>query len=254
MKIPVSALLIDDEPAAHYALHELLKGYADTIQVIGEAFSGKEAIGLTEQLRPELLFLDIQMPDMNGFEMLSLLSYQPYVIFSTAYEQYAIEAFRENAIDYLLKPVDEIRFEHCIKKLNRFTPQTPDVNYAQLNLLFKQLNSKKKATAIPIHYKSKIILVRCEDITYCESRDGYVSLLTDEGKEHISAFTLNQLEERLPESFLRVQKSIIVNKTKIEEIHKYFNNRLILVMGDKQHTHITTGTSYITIIREELDL
>lgn len=250
----VTAIFIDDEPAAHYALHELVKRYANTVQIIGEAYSGKEAVKLIERLKPNLLFLDIQMPDMNGFEVLNSLSYQPYVIFSTAYDQYAVDAFKENSIDYLLKPVDEARFEQCMRKLERFTPKASTVDYEQLSTLFKQIGSKKKATAIPIHLKSKIILVRYEEIIYCESRDGYVSLLTDEGKEYISNLTLNQLDERLPDTFLRVQKSIIVNKEKIEEIHKYFNNRLILIMGDKQRTRITTGTSYITAIREELDL
>lgn len=249
-----TTLLIDDEPAAHYALKELFKSHSQTIHVVGDAFSGKEAVALVEQLKPELLFLDIQMPDINGFEVLEKLSYQPYIIFSTAYDQYAIQAFNENSIDYLLKPIEESRFERCINKLLRVNQQSPTIDYAQLNRFFCQLNKKKKATAIPIHTKSKILLVRCDEIAFCESRDGYVSLITDEGKEHISDLTLSQLEERLPEAFLRVQKSYIVNKEKIGEIHKYFNNRLILVMNDLSHTHITTGTSYITTIREALNL
>lgn len=251
----LTTLLIDDEPAAHYALKELLNRHADAVQIIGEAFSGKEAIALCEKLKPELLFLDIRMPDMNGFEVLAQLSFQPYVIFSTAYDQYAIQAFNENSIDYLLKPIEEKRFEQCIQKLKRLNLKPPAIDYSELNLLFDQLQkSRKKATAIPIHTQSKIILVRCSDISYCKSADGYVSLFTDDGKEYVSDLNLSQLEERLPDSFLRVQKSYIINKDKVEEIHKYFNNRLILIMGDKSHTRITTGTSYITAIREELNL
>lgn len=252
---PFSTLLIDDEPAAHYALKGLLKNHTDTIQLTGDAFSGKEAISLCEKLKPELLFLDISMPDMSGFEVLKQLSFQPYVIFSTAYDQYAIQAFNENSIDYLLKPIEEKRFEQCIHKLKRLTPKPIAINYTELSHLFDQLQtSRKKATAIPIHSPSKITLVRCTDITFCKSAGGYVSLFTDDSKEYISDLSLGQLEERLPDSFLRVQKSYIVNKDKIEEIHKYFNNRLILIMGDKPHTSITTGTSYITSIREELNL
>lgn len=251
----LTTLLIDDEPAAHYALKELLNRHADAVQIIGEAFSGKEAIALCEKLKPELLFLDIRMPDMNGFEVLAQLSFQPYVIFSTAYDQYAIQAFNENSIDYLLKPIEEKRFEQCMQKLKRLSLKPPAIDYSELNLLFDQLQkSRKKATAIPIHTQSKIILVRCSDISYCKSADGYVSLFTDDGKEYVSDLNLSQLEERLPDSFLRVQKSYIINQDKVEEIHKYFNNRLILIMGDKSHTRITTGTSYITAIREELNL
>lgn len=251
----LTTLLIDDEPAAHYALKELLNRHADAVQIVGEAFSGKEAIALCEKLKPELLFLDIRMPDMNGFEVLAQLSFQPYVIFSTAYDQYAIQAFNENSIDYLLKPIEEKRFEQCMQKLKRLSLKPPAIDYTELNQLFDQLQkSRKKATAIPIHTQSKIILVRCSDISYCKSADGYVSLFTDDGKEYVSDLNLSQLEERLPDSFLRVQKSYIINKDKVEEIHKYFNNRLILIMGDKPHTRITTGTSYITAIREELNL
>lgn len=251
----LTTLLIDDEPAAHYALKELLNRHADAVQIVGEAFSGKEAIALCEKLKPELLFLDIRMPDMNGFEVLAQLSFQPYVIFSTAYDQYAIQAFNENSIDYLLKPIEEKRFEQCMQKLKRLSLKPPAIDYTELNQLFDQLQkSRKKATAIPIHTQSKIILVRCSDISYCKSADGYVSLFTDDGKEYVSDLNLSQLEERLPDSFLRVQKSYIINKDKVEEIHKYFNNRLILIMGDKSHTRITTGTSYITAIREELNL
>lgn len=254
MKLPVTTFLIDDEEAAHYALRELTKDYSDLLTIVGEAFSGREAILKIESLRPQLLFLDIRMPDMNGFEVLNRLSYQPYVIFSTAYDQYAIEAFRENSIDYLLKPVEETRFGHCMDKLRRMSTFSASFDVAQLSDLFDRLNKPRKATAIPIHLKGKIILVRCHEIAYCEARDGYISLFTQEGKEYVTDLTLNQLEERLPDTFLRVQKSFIVNKDKIEEIHKYFNNRLILILEDKPHTRITTGTSYIATIRKELNL
>lgn len=145
--MPFTTLLIDDEPAAHYALKELLKNHADTIQIAGEAFSGKEAISLCEKLKPELLFLDIRMPDMNGFEVLEQLSSQPYVIFSTAYDQYAIQAFNENSIDYLLKPIEEKRFEQCIHKLKRLNLKSPAINYTELNQLFAQLQKAKRKQA-----------------------------------------------------------------------------------------------------------
>lgn len=252
---PFKAILIDDESAAHHALKELLKKHTETICIVEEAFSGKEALQKCEQLKPELIFLDICMPDMNGFDVLEKLSYQPYVIFSTAYDQYAIKAFENNSIDYLLKPVQEERFEQCMHKLKRLNLKASVPDYADLYRLFSQFQeTKKKATAIPVHIQSKIILVRCQDIIFCKSEDGYVTLFTDSGKEYLSDLNLTQLEERLPEAFLRVQKSVIVNKDKIDEIHKYFNNRLILVMNDKSRTKITTGTSYISTIRTELEL
>ena len=248
-----SVVLVDDEQAAHYAMQSLLKGY-DKIKLIGQAHNGKQAVEAINNLRPDLIFLDIQMPDMNGFEVLKHLKYQPYIVFCTAYDQYAIDAFNQNSIDYLLKPVDEVRFARCIDKIERLLPQSQKVDMVKLQELSNLLNPVKKASAIPINIRSKIIFVRCEQIAYCVAKDGYISLMTDDGKEYVSDLTLKQLEERLPDDFIRVQKSYIVNKQKIEEIQKYFNNRLILRLSDHNHTSITTGTSYIDLIREELQL
>ena len=246
-----SIILVDDEQAAHFALQNLLKGY-DNLKLIGQVYSGKHAIEAINNLKPDLIFLDIRMQDMDGFEVLKHLIYQPYIVFCTAYDQYAVEAFKQNSIDYLLKPVDEKRFAQCIDKIERLLPKHREIDLDKLTELSKLLNPPRKATAIPINVRSKIIFVKCDDITYCVAKDGYVSLITDDGKEYVCDLTLKQLEERLPDDFMRVQKSYIVNKTKIEEIQKYFNNRLILVMADRHNTRITTGTSYIDIIRSEL--
>lgn len=246
-----SVLLVDDEQAAHYAMQRLFEKY-DEINLIGQAYNGMQAVEKINSLRPDLIFLDIQMPDMDGFEILKQLEHQPYIIFCTAYDQYAIEAFNENSIDYLLKPVDENRFAQCVDKIKKFLPQVQKIDMHQLQELSKLLFAPKKASAISITIGSKIIFVSCQEITYCVAKDGYISIMTDEGKEHICNLTLKQLEDRLPDYFIRVQKSYIVNKQKIEEIQKHFNNRLILKMRDKGHTKITTGTSYINLIREEL--
>lgn len=248
-----SAILVDDEQAAHYAIQVLLKEY-DNISLVGQVYNGKQAIEMINRLRPDLLFLDIQMPDMNGFDVLHHLDYQPYIVFCTAYEQYAIDAFNQNSIDYLLKPVDEKRFAQCMAKIERLFPKERKMDICQLQELGKLLNPPKKAFAIPVNIGSKIVFVQCSIITYCVAKDGYVSLITDEGKEYVCNLTLKQLEERLSDDFIRVQKSYIVHKEKIEEIQKYFNNRLILKMRDYNHTKITSGTSYIDKIREELML
>lgn len=246
-------ILIDDEDAARIRLKDLLKPYTNSVNIIGEANCGIQAIACIEKEKPDLLFLDIEMPDINGFDLLLRLSYQPLVIFTTAYEQYAISAFQENSIDYLLKPIEEKRMEQCIQKLDRLPPLLP-IDYSTLYKAFQHLQSPTKATALPIKTGQKIILVRYTEIAYAKACDGYVSLFTTAGKEHICDYSLSELETKLPENFLRVQKSYIVNTEKIDEIHKYFNNRLILVMNDKKNSKITTGTSYIQQIRKVLDL
>lgn len=248
-----SAITVDDEQAAHYAMLKLLQKYNE-IYLIEQAYNGKQAIEKINKRRPDIVFLDIQMPDMNGFKVLEQLEYQPYIVFCTAYDQYAIEAFSKNSIDYLLKPIEEERFARCIEKVRRFLPQYPKIEISQLQELNKLLNPVKKISAIPIHIGSKIKFVPCEQVAYCLSKDGYTSVFTDEGKEFVINLSLKEMEERLPDDFIRVQKSYIVNRQKIEEIQKYFNNRLILTLKDKSGSKITTGTSYIDTIRRELQL
>lgn len=250
----MKALIIDDENAARILLKDLLEPYSLIITLIGEADCGMQAISLIERQKPDLLFLDIEMPDINGFDLLSRLSYQPLVVFTTAYEQYAVSAFEENSIDYLLKPIEEKRMKQCIQKLERLKSPLVPLDYHALYETFLKMKSPAKATAIPIKSGQKILLVRYNEIAYAKASDGYVSLFTVSGKEYICDFSLSELETKLPEQFLRVQKSYIVNIERIDEIHKYFNNRLILIMNDKKNSKITTGTSYIQQIRSVLDL
>ena len=147
--MPFTTLLIDDEPAAHYALKELLKKSCRYNSNCRRSLFRQRSYFVMWKLKPELLFLDIRMPDMNGFEVLEQLSSQPYVIFSTAYDQYAIQAFNENSIDYLLKPIEEKRFEQCIHKLKRLNLKSPAINYTELNQLFAQFQKKTKRKQAP---------------------------------------------------------------------------------------------------------
>lgn len=254
MNSEFTAIIVDDERPARLMLRSLLERYQATICLIGEAQNGKEAIELIEGKKPDLVFLDIQMPDMNGFEVLSRLTWQPMVIFVTAYEQYALDAFRENSIDYLLKPVEDDRFDQSIQKLLRMGTINKDVDVAAMLKMFNQLQPKKEITALPVKVGQKILLIRFSEISYFESRDGYVSLFTSTGKEYVSDLNLQELVEKLPDNFLRVQKSFIVNKDTIKEIQRYFNNRLILILDDRNNSRITTGTSYILQIRNALGL
>jgi len=248
-------IIIDDEYPARLMMQELISQHLDLIEVIGVAENATIGIEMINTLKPDLIFLDIQMPDMNGFELLIQLRHQPIVVFTTAYEQYAIKAFEENAIDYLLKPIDEIRFAKSIQKLKHFVHTPPHVvDFNSLKLLFDRLQPKKEITAIPIKTKDKIHLLRLTKISYLLAEQGYVMIHTDNGDKFLTELTLNELEDKLPASFLRVQRSYIVNLDKIEEIKKYFNNRLIIVMNDHQNSKIISGTSYITQIRQALDL
>jgi two-component system LytT family response regulator len=249
-----SALVIDDEYPARLMIKDLAVNHKDTIDIIAEAKNGREAIQLINELRPDVIFLDVTMPDISGFDVLSKIDHQPFVIFTTAYEQYAMKAFETNSVDYLIKPIEESRFARSIQKLQRFSGTSDQVDLAQLKIIFSELKQPKKATALPIKKGDKIILLKLEDVIYLEAKEKYVFVVTQDNKEHLSDTRLSEFEELLPANFIRVQKSFIINKDRIVEIHKHFGNRLILTMDTKNRTRITSGITYIEQIRNDLGL
>lgn len=248
------AIVIDDEPAARRLMKSLLEDYAQVVTVIAEAGNGREAITKIEELRPDLIFLDIQMPDLTGFEVLEQLTHKPNVIFTTAYEQYAIKAFENFSIDYLLKPIKEERLQQSIDKLKQFgrLNQTLDVN--SLQDIIRQLQAPQKATALPIKTGDRITLLRYENIAYLEAQDKYVYVFTTDGQKHLTDQSLTTLSEKLPPQFYRIQKSYIINKDKIKEMHRHFNSRYLFIMDDKANTRLTSGRTYHDEIRSEFGL
>lgn len=248
------ALVIDDEPAARRLMKNLLEEYRDTVEVIGEAGNGREAIEKTEQLKPDLIFLDIQMPDLTGFEVIERLTNKPNIIFTTAYEQYAIKAFETFSIDYLLKPIKEERLQQSIEKLKQFGRLNPAINVTGLQDIIRQFQAPQKATALPIKTGDRIILVRFENITFLEAQDKYVFVFTADGQKYLTDQSLTTLSEKLPAQFYRIQKSYIINKDKIREMHRHFNSRYLFIMDDKAGTRLTSGRTFHDAIREEFGL
>ena len=248
------AIVIDDEPAARRLMKNLLLEHADAVEVIGEASNGREAIEKIESLKPDLIFLDIQMPDLTGFEVIEKLQHKPNIIFTTAYEQYAIKAFETFSIDYLLKPIKEERLNHSIQKLKLFGKSDSAINMIGLQQIIAQLKTPQKATALPIKTGDRIMLIRFENISYLEAQDKYVFVFTVDGQKHLTDQTLSALEEKLPSHFFRIQKSYIINKEKIKEMHKHFNGRFLFVMDDKSSNRLTSGRTFSDHIKEEFGL
>ncbi|HUM97305.1 MAG TPA: LytTR family DNA-binding domain-containing protein [Chitinophagaceae bacterium] len=245
------AIVIDDEPAARRLMLSLLSEYKDVIEVIGEASNGREAVQKIETLQPDIIFLDIQMPDMTGFEVIEKLGKKPNIVFTTAYEQYAMKAFETFSIDYLLKPIREERLAISIEKLKQFGKLNSIIDLKGLQDVIEQLRAPKKSTALPIKTGDRINLIRFENICFLEANDKYVYIHTMDGQRILTDHTLSYLEEKLPEQFYRVQKSFIINKELIKEMHKHFNGRFLFVMNDKNATQITSGRTYNESIKEE---
>lgn len=248
------AIIIDDEPAARRLMKSLLQEHKDVVEVIAEAANGGEAIKKIESLLPDIIFLDIQMPDLTGFEVIERLQHKPNIIFTTAYEQYAIKAFETFSIDYLLKPIKEERLEQSIAKLRQFGKIAAPIDVFGLQQIIQQLKAPQKAAALPIKTGDRINLLKFENISYLEANDKYVFIYTADGQKHLTDQSLVALEEKLPPQFYRVQKSFIINKERIKEMHKHFNGRYLFTMDDKNSTRISSGRTYNEAIKNEFGL
>jgi two-component system LytT family response regulator len=248
------AIVIDDEPAARRLMRSLLAEHRDTIEVQAEAGNGREALKKIQELRPDVIFLDIQMPDLTGFEVIEQLEYKPNIIFTTAYEQYAVKAFESFSIDYLLKPIKEERLAQSITKLKQFGKVNTTIDLKSLQNIIGQLKTPQKATAFPVKTGDRIHLIRFESISHLEANDKYVFIYTTDGQKHLTDQTLATLEEKLPDQFYRVQKSYIINKEMIKEMHKHFNGRYLFTMNDRNATQITSGRTYHEAIKAEFNL
>ena len=177
----IRTLLIDDEALARTLVQNFIKTDPD-FEVVGEAADGFEAMKLITELKPDLIFLDIQMPKLTGLELLELLPEPPIVVFSTAYDQYAIEAFEKNAVDYLLKPFSRDRFSKALAKVKEKIEAKVDTKEEIKNLLSAPLHSEKPLDRIVIKDGSKIEMVPFQDITYLETYGDYVWIYTEKGK------------------------------------------------------------------------
>lgn len=249
-----NALIVDDEPSARRLMKNLLQEHSAVIKVTGEAGNGREAIQKIEELQPDLIFLDIQLPDLTGFEVLEQLQHKPNVIFTTAYEQYALKAFEKFSIDYLLKPIKEERLRKSIEKLKQFGRLNQSISINGLKEIIRQFQAPARATALPIRTGERIILIRFENIAYLEAQDKYVYVFTLDGQKYLTDQTLSSLSEKLPEAFYRIQKSYIINKENIREMHRHFNSRYLFIMDDKPGSRLTSGRTYHDSIKAEFGL
>ena len=245
-KPPYRTVIIDDEPPARQRLLELLQNFDDVFMLVGEAKNGVEGIEEITRLKPDIIFLDIQMPGMNGFEMLQQLKRIPIVVFCTAYDAYSLKAFETNSLDYLVKPVRKERLAKTVEKLRFFKKRKTILSnwLTCCNKSMIHLLSLKRLPQLRCANGKKITFIKLEDIVYFKSKDKYVSLFTIKGQEHLTDLTLVQLETQLTDVFLRVHRSIIINTDKVLELQPYFNSRYAIVMADRHSTKIISGRSY----------
>ena len=257
------AVLVDDEQLARDELGYLL-GQLGGVEVIGQAGNGLEAITTIDRLRPDVVFLDVQMPGLTGFEVARRLldtRASSQIIFVTAYDQHAIEAFEVNAVDYLLKPVEQGRLEVAVDRARRRIDSDRQVepgvkSAAELEKIIQlvaERQSRRERLAIKVG--ERFLLVQADDIIYASLADEGISVVTSQHAGTSNYRTLDELHERLdPTVFWRVHRAHLVNINKIKEIVPWFSRNYILRMKDEKSTEIPVSRMQTRRLREYLKL
>jgi two-component system LytT family response regulator len=250
----LSAVIADDEPLARERIRTLLAAFPE-VTVVGEARDGNETVAKVRELRPALLFLDVQMPERDGFSVLDKLPPEatPAVIFVTAYDAFALKAFEVHAVDYLLKPFTRARFsramDHVLKKLagsarGRVEPE--------IAALLESIRAERRTQGrVAIRRGEAVYFVRIADIEWLEASGNYVKIHAG-GQEHLLRETLKSFEERLdPDRFLRVHRSAIVNVDSIQRLEPWFHGEYAVVLRDG--TRLMSSRTYSERLRKIID-
>lgn len=238
--------IVDDEPLARERIRTLLNE-DPSIEIAGESRSGSEALAAILDHAPDLVFLDVQMPELDGFGVLAALPPDrlPAVIFVTAFDQHALRAFEVHAIDYLLKPFAQDRFFDALTRAKALVGHvashaSPPASRAQLLALLREVHAES-AQRIAVHVDGKILLLRQDELDWIEADGNYVKLHTGR-KEHLHREPLKEFEARLdPARFLRIHRSIVVNLDRVRELQPWFHGGYVVVLEDGTELHSSRG-------------
>jgi len=225
----IRALIVDDESLARSVVREHLLPHSD-IEILAECTNGFEAVKVLAELKPDLLFLDIQMPKLNGFEVLEVSDYTPAVIFVTAYDQFALQAFEVHAVDYLLKPFNKERFEEALSRAReRIATRAPNpVSY----LLEEVRNNSRPLERILIKEGSAVRVIPSDTIDYIEGQDDYAAIRSA-GKSHLKHQRLGDLEALLDQTtFVRIHRSYILNLGRLAKLETYAKDSKMAILKD----------------------
>jgi two-component system, LytTR family, response regulator len=247
----IRTVIVDDEPLARRGIRAHLKEERD-VEIIAECSNGREAVHVIEEQAPDLVFLDVQMPELDGFGVLEALKVEPLpsIIFVTAYDKYALRAFEVHALDYLLKPFDNERFTRAVERARAQIERRSITDLShRLQCLIDDLRTNQKyAERLVIKSAGRIFFLGVEEIDWIEAADNYVRLHSGHDT-HLLRETMNNLESRLdPKQFLRVQRSAIINVRRIKELHPLFRGEYEIMLRDG--TRLTSGRGYRDRLQE----
>ena len=250
---PLRALIVDDEPLARAHLRSLLRERGD-VDVIGESGDGRSAIDQIRRLTPDLVLLDIQMPELDGLEVIREVgpTKMPAVVFVTAYDEHALAAFEVHAFDYILKPVSRQRFTQAIDRVvGLIRADAPAVDQPLTELIEAMRSERSALDRIAVKADGRVLFIRVGEIDWIEADDDLVRIHAGKAV-HVHRSTLTHLAERLPSSkFLRVHRSTLVNVDRIREIQPWFQGDWVLILHDGARLH--SGKSYRAKVREYIE-
>jgi two-component system, LytTR family, response regulator len=234
----IKAIIIDDEPLARLIIKEYLQKYTE-IEVVGECGDGFDGVKKITELKPDLVFLDIQMPKITGFEMLELLDNMPAIIFTTAFDEYALKAFDANAIDYLLKPFSEERFNKAIDKCVNTLNSADNTNKTIETFIENNVIATAQSNRIVVKTMGKIKIIPVDEVNYIEASSDFVKIFTKEGM-FLKSKTMNYFENALDnEQFVRVHRSFILNINQVTRLELYEKDSFVAILKDNTKVPIS---------------
>lgn len=246
----IRTLIVDDEPAARRGIRLMLQGDG-MVEIVGEASNGLDAVKMIVQAQPDLVFLDVQMPGCDGFQVLEKVAAKahPAVIFVTAYDVHALHAFEVNAIDYLLKPYDDARFSEALERVKKMTRQASvESDHSRLNQLLSFLQSRMsdgkvgpETDRILVKSSGDIYFLKADEIDWIEAEGDYMKFHSGE-KSHLMRETMARLESRLdPKRFIRIHRSTIVNIDRLKKLSPTFGGEYAVILEDGTKLKLSRG-------------
>jgi two-component system, LytTR family, response regulator LytT len=250
MNRTIRTVIAEDEQHSRERLKDMLEGFPE-LSVVAEAADGLAAVKLIDEKRPDLVFLDIQMPEATGFDVLEKIEHQPHVIFITAYDQYAIKAFEENAVDYILKPFSIERIRKAVERILVLVRERP-IDPMLIENLKKALEGSEYIRRFAAKLGDEILIIPEEEVYYIQAENKCVMLYTEQ-KKYFLETTLKELEQTLdPAVFVRIHKSTIVSLDKIRKIKKWFHSEVMVQLDDGNKTKLKVSRGYQHQLKEIL--
>jgi two-component system LytT family response regulator len=251
--VKMRVLIVEDEPLARERIRTLLEAERD-IEVVGEAADGRSAVAAIRAEKPDLVFLDVNMPELNGFEVIDTVGAEamPPIVFVTAYDQYAVQAFDAHAVDYVLKPFDEDRFRSAVDRARQtLRRQHAGSLDRRLTDLLEDLRRPRYVERLAVKSGGKIVFVRTDEIDWIGAEGNYARLHTG-GRSHLMRETMTSLEAKLdPDRFLRIHRSTIVNADAIAELEPLFQGDYVVIL--RNGTRLTSSRGYRSNLQEFME-